>query len=206
MAIEHNYVENEIKSFVYQIFGFFDKHVDVEKILTCLVDRNLVMDFPDWEIRSAHDFRDWYANVERNCEWNLHKIETIDVKSRESGGYDVDVVLRWQALYRGEKRIGATLAVQRWFLVESETGLKIASYKVTLTPLPTPQFFEGGKPTDAFSRAQESASGRKIPLDSRPVAEAFNRVHARFGSHTRLGQYDLNEAVARNDLIAVEHL
>ena len=98
MSIEHIYVENEIRSFVYRIFGLFDKHVPVEEILQYLVDDPLEMEFPGAPIRSAQEFRHWYANVELACEWNVHNIEKIDVTLGGHGRYEVAVSLRWQAL------------------------------------------------------------------------------------------------------------
>lgn len=144
MLIEHIYVENEIKSFVYQIFGFFDKHVDVETILQYLVDDQLEMDFPDTPIRSAQDFRNWYANVEQACEWNSHIIEKIDVRLGGHGRYEVDILLYWQALSRKESQIDVYKVMQQWLLVEGKTGPKISRYIVKeFIPLPMPQFFKG---------------------------------------------------------------
>ena len=185
MSIEHIYVENEIKSFVYRIFGLFDKHVAVEEILQYLVDDPLEMDFPGAPIRSAQEFRNWYANVAQNCQWNVHNIEKIDVTLGGHGRYEVAVSLRWQALSRGKDQVDVFRVQQEWGLVEGNSGPKIARYIVKeFTPLPTPRFFAGLGPGAAAANPE--------PPDPRSPA-----CH---------GLYDLNDAVARNDLIAAERL
>ena len=206
MSIEHNYVENDIKSFVYQIFGFFDKHVDVEKILQYLVDDQLEMDFPDTTIRSTEEFRKWYKVVEAKFEWNLHDLDKLDVKCREHGGYDVDIVLRWQAKSRGEKLISIFRAEQQWFLVESENGPKVARYKAIHTQLPSPKFFESVEPTYRASGTQVSPNDPKMPLQFVPTKTSSWGNPARIEPPFCHKYYDLNEAVASNDLIAAERI
>lgn len=104
MAVErrktktHRFNENDIKSFVYNVFALYDKHPeDVNQFLTFLADQNLEMRFPDRTVNSHADFRNFYTWVKNNIDTNLHRLERIDVEFLEKGKYKVDLIVLWQA-------------------------------------------------------------------------------------------------------------
>src|SRR5512143_1490960 len=49
--------ENDIISFVYQVYAMYDRHVPVERFLPFLSARNLEMRFPETTLRSQADFK-----------------------------------------------------------------------------------------------------------------------------------------------------
>lgn len=207
MPFEHSFADNEIKAFVHHIFALYDKHVDVEEILKCLVDTNLEMSFQGIEIRSPQDFRQWYRDVERNYEWNVHRLEQIDVAIVDHGRYRVDVVLRWEALTRGNREVVLYLVRQEWSLVEGTTGPKIARYIVTeFSQLPTPSSFQTGNSTGQMSLhiGGDAESERQVGFDAGMQARPSG--YSRCGYQPPLRQCGFNDAVARNDLVTAEQL
>jgi hypothetical protein len=58
---ENRFNENEIISFVYQVYAMYDRHVPVERFLPLLASKNLEMRFPETTLRSHADFREMKA-------------------------------------------------------------------------------------------------------------------------------------------------
>lgn len=134
MPHQNTFVDNEIKAFVHTIFGYYDKHVPVDKILDCFAkDENLVMKLPNNEYISTHDkFEEWYDIIRIDYHWNIHWIERVDVKMLDNYKYQVDLVLLWEALSKDNKH-SAHRVSQEWVVIEEDQPpkLKIQSYIVT---------------------------------------------------------------------------
>ena len=55
---ENKYGENEIKSFVYQVFSLFDRHAEISQLLLLFAeDINMVV--PEGKITSHQEFEKW---------------------------------------------------------------------------------------------------------------------------------------------------
>ncbi|HWR29198.1 MAG TPA: nuclear transport factor 2 family protein [Negativicutes bacterium] len=114
---ENKYGENELKSFVYQIFSLFDRHADVSQMLLLFADDELDMRLPEGQIASHRDFEKWYAGIGSKYQSNTHTLERIDVQIPSKGDYRVDLVVHWQALDRAGK-FTSFRAHQQWKIVD----------------------------------------------------------------------------------------
>ena len=114
---ENRFNENEVISFVYQVYAMYDRHVPVERFLPLLASKNLEMRFPETTLRSHADFKRWYAGIGRDIASNTHTLESVQVTIPGGGRYQADIVGVWQA----ETRKGEYLLFkfrQRWRLVD----------------------------------------------------------------------------------------
>ena len=114
---ENRFNENEVISFVYQVYAMYDRHVPVERFLPLLASKNLEMRFPETTLRSHADFKRWYAGIGRDIASNTHTLESVQVTIPGGGRYQADIVGVWQA----ETRKGEYLVFkfrQRWRLVD----------------------------------------------------------------------------------------
>lgn len=114
---ENRFNENELISFVYQVYAMYDRHVPVERFLPLLASKSLEMRFPETTLRSHADFKRWYAGIGRDIASNTHTLENVQVTLPGGGRYQADIVGVWQA----ETRKGEYLVFkfrQRWRLVD----------------------------------------------------------------------------------------
>lgn len=114
---ENRFNENEVISFVYQVYAMYDRHVPVERFLPLLASKNLEMRFPETTLRSHADFKRWYGGIGRDIASNTHTLESVQVTIPGGGRYQADIVGVWQA----ETRKGEYLVFkfrQRWRLVD----------------------------------------------------------------------------------------
>lgn len=114
---ENKYGENEIKSFVYQVFSLFDRHVEVNNLLLLFADENLYMLLPEGLIDSHQDFEKWYAAIGTKYQSNTHSLERIEVRIPSKGDYQVDLIVHWQALDR-EGKFTSSRYRQQWKIVD----------------------------------------------------------------------------------------
>ena len=114
---ENRFNENEVISFVYQVYAMYDRHVPVERFLPLLASKNLEMRFPETTLRSHADFKKWYAGIGRDIASNTHTLETVQVGIPGGGRYQADIVGVWQA----ESKKGEYVVFkfrQQWSLVD----------------------------------------------------------------------------------------
>ncbi len=114
---ENKYGENEIKSFVYQVFSLFDRHVELENLLLLFADEDLYMRLPEGLIDSHQDFDKWYAEIGRKYQSNCHTLERVEVRIPSKGDYQVDLVVLWQAMDR-EGKFTSFRSRQQWKIVD----------------------------------------------------------------------------------------
>lgn len=114
---ENKYGENEIKSFVYQVFGMFDRHPDVNQLLLMFADEDLDMRVPEGTIKSHEDFKKWYAGIGARLQSNIHSIEKIDVSIPAKGDYRTSFIVNWQAMGRDGKYVNLKFR-QTWKIVD----------------------------------------------------------------------------------------
>lgn len=127
---ENKYGENEIKSFVYQVFSLFDRHADVGQLLFLFADEDLEIRLPEGPITSTKDFEKWYAGIGTRYQSNTHTIEKLEVTIPSKGDYRVDLVVHWQALGRDGKFVSQRFH-QLWKVVNGgEYWPRIISYVV----------------------------------------------------------------------------
>jgi hypothetical protein len=127
---ENKFGENEIKSFVYQVFSLFDRHVGVSNLELLFSEDNMYMSVPEGKIGSPQEFEKWYADIGTKYQSNLHTIERIEVQIPAKGDYRVDIVVNWQALDRTGKFTSVRLH-QQWKIVDgSGYWPRIVSYIV----------------------------------------------------------------------------
>ena len=114
---ENKFGENEIKSFVYQIFSLFDRHAEISQLLLLVDDERLDMRVPEGKLTSHQDFEKWYADIGAKYQSNIHTVEKIDVKIPAKGDYRVDLIVHWQALGVDGKYTSLRFR-QQWKVVE----------------------------------------------------------------------------------------
>lgn len=127
---ENKYGENEIKSFVYQIFSLFDRHAEVGQLLLLFADEDLDMRLPEGKLNSHNDFQKWYADIGAKYQSNTHTLERISVQIPSKGDYRVDLTVHWQALDINGKYISLR-ANQQWRIIDGGGYWpRIVSYSV----------------------------------------------------------------------------
>jgi len=114
---ENRFNENEITSFVYQVYAMYDRHVPVERFLPLLASKNLEMRFPETTLRSHADFKKWYAGIGRDIASNTHTLESVKMSVLGSGRYQVEIVGLWQAESKKGEYISFKFR-QQWTLVD----------------------------------------------------------------------------------------
>ena len=72
--LHNKFNENEIISFVYQVYSMYDRHVPAERFLPLLASKNLEMRFPETTLRSHADFKRWYAAIGKTIASNTHTL------------------------------------------------------------------------------------------------------------------------------------
>jgi hypothetical protein len=115
--LNNKFNENDIISFVYQVYAMYDRHVPVERFLPLLAHKNLEMRFPETTLRSHADFKRWYASIGKTIASNTHTLENVKVRVDNGGRYKTDIVGVWQA----ETRKGEYIVFkfrQQWGLVD----------------------------------------------------------------------------------------
>jgi hypothetical protein len=115
--LHNKFNENEIISFVYQVYAMYDRHVPVERLLPFLASKNLEMRFPETTLRSHADFKHWYAGIGQTIASNTHTLESVKVSVLGGGRYQADIVGFWQA----ESKKGEYVVFkfrQQWTLVD----------------------------------------------------------------------------------------
>lgn len=113
----NKYGENEIKSFVYQIFSLFDRHADISSLLLLFADEDLYMQAPEGRIDSHQAFEKWYADIGAKYQSNVYTLEKVDVQFPANGKYQVDLIVTWQALARDGKYTSFR-SRQQWKIVD----------------------------------------------------------------------------------------
>ena len=114
---ENRFNENEITSFVYQVYAMYDRHVPVERFLPLLASKNLEMRFPETTLRSHADFKRWYAGIGKSIASNTHTLESVKVSVLGGGRYQADIVGVWQAASKEGNYIVFKFR-QQWSLVD----------------------------------------------------------------------------------------
>jgi hypothetical protein len=115
--LNNKFNENEIISFVYQVYAMYDRHVPAERFLPLLAPQHLEMRFPETTLRSHADFKRWYAGIGKTIASNTHTLESVKVSVLGGGRYQADIVGVWQA----ESKKGEYVVFkfrQQWSLVD----------------------------------------------------------------------------------------
>lgn len=113
---QNKYGENEIKSFVYQVFSLFDRHAEISQLLLLFAeDVNMVV--PEAKITSHQEFEKWYKEIGARYQSNIHTIERIDVQIPAKGDYRVDLTVNWQAM-GVDGKYTAFKSRQQWKIVD----------------------------------------------------------------------------------------
>ena len=115
--LSNKFNENDIISFVYQVYAMYDRHVPVGRFLPFLASKNLEMRFPETTLRSHADFKLWYAGIGKTITSNTHTLESVKVSVLGGGRYQAEIVGVWQA----ESKKGEFIVFkfrQRWSLVD----------------------------------------------------------------------------------------
>ena len=113
---ENKYGENEIKSFVYQIFSLLDRHAEISQLLLLFAeDINMVV--PEGKINSHQEFEKWYRDIGTRYQSNAHQIERLEVHIPAKGDYRVDLTVHWQALGIDGKYMSHRMR-QQWKIVD----------------------------------------------------------------------------------------
>jgi hypothetical protein len=115
--MSNRFNENELISFVYQVYAMYDRHVPVGRFLPFLASKNLEMRFPETTLHSHADFKRWYAGIGKTIASNTHTLERVTVSILAGGRYQAEIAGVWQA----ESKKGEYIVFkfrQRWSLVD----------------------------------------------------------------------------------------
>ena len=126
---DRTFNENAVLSFVYNTYYMFDKHVAVDDFLRNLSDKDLLMKFPEAELKNHADFQKWYKGVGDSIQSNTHTVQSVKVKMDDDGTFGVHVIVLWQA----QSKKGDYMkfkADQNWTLIDDNGRLKIREYLV----------------------------------------------------------------------------
>ena len=113
---ENKYGDNEIKSFVYQVFSLFDRHAELSQLLLLFAE-DLDMVVPEGKITSHQEFEKWYKDIGTRYQSNTHTVERIDVKIPAKGDYRVDLTVNWQAV-GSDGKYTSFKSRQQWKIVD----------------------------------------------------------------------------------------
>lgn len=119
---------NDITAFVYQWFALFDHQAPIAELKIHLPKEKVMMDFPDFPIRSHANFARWYDGVKENIQWNTHLLSNVTVKGSELEGFEVGLHVNWKAkTYEGQK-YDVSIA-QEWTIQAKDKQLIITKHK-----------------------------------------------------------------------------
>jgi ankyrin repeat protein len=124
-----NIAENDVKSFVYQWFSWFDHQADESNFLTHLANDELLIQFPETALHNHQEFRQWYAGIRKNIQSNSHGVGEVDVTKNDQGGFDVELQVHWQARTYDGKELDMQIE-QSWQLSVENGRLVIHRYIV----------------------------------------------------------------------------
>lgn len=117
----HQFNENQIRSFVYYWFSLHDQHAAIEKSYELLDKNHLLMKYPEITVRNLKDYKTWYTNVGNNIKNNQHIVKNLEVRMLDHHQYQVDVIVNWQAIDKNDQFINVT-ATQCWLLVDDDSN------------------------------------------------------------------------------------
>lgn len=113
---ENKYGENEIKSFIYQVFSLFDRHAEISQLLLLFAE-DVNMAVPEGKITSHQEFEKWYKDIGARYQSNTHTVERIEVQIPAKGDYRVDLTVNWQAM-GADGKYTSFKARQQWKIVD----------------------------------------------------------------------------------------
>lgn len=113
---ENKYGENEMKSFVFQVFSLFDRHAEINQLLLLFAE-DIDMVVPEGKIASHQDFEKWYKDIGARYQSNAYHVEKIDVQIPAKGDYRVELIVQWQALGVDGKYTSLRMR-QQWKVVD----------------------------------------------------------------------------------------
>lgn len=164
--------EKSIERFVSYMFSLYDTKAEVDQLLSCLAEEGIEIQVPDAVIRTHEDFTRWYARFSEYFSSSTHTIEHLTVTVGESGHYDVDVTVFWQAVNILENLVELRTH-QRWHVVdgEGETGPRIHKIRFvedewyfSFPVIPTIEEFVQTSPALSFTlRIQERFAVQQDP-------------------------------------------
>ncbi len=126
---------NEIETMVRHWFSTLNTHPPVSTVLTLLSEKDLLMVFPDSILRNYDDFIEWYDEIGRTYADQHHLIENLKIsKCRE--GFNVDLIVKWQARKISDSTALAMRAEQTWKIVKSPQGQNVIQTYVVRSLLP----------------------------------------------------------------------
>lgn len=114
---DNKYGENDLKSFVYQVFGLFDRHNDINPLLLLFGNEDLDMKVPEGKITSHDDFSRWFLSMGSRYLSNIHTLEQIQVSVPAKGDYRIDLTVYWQAVDNSGKYTSQRFR-QQWKVVD----------------------------------------------------------------------------------------
>lgn len=124
--------DNEIRSFVYEWFSWFDRQASEDIFLKHLATSSLSMEFPDTKVKNHSDFKRWYDGVRKSISTNSHEIGQIEIARLDSADFQLRIPVIWRAKTRDGKNIELRVR-QTWKLSKNMDGdFLIKEYKVSL--------------------------------------------------------------------------
>ena len=114
---ENKYNENEIESFVYQVFSMFDRHVNINQLEDFFAEKDLESRLPEDRSKAQQTLEEWYAGMGAKYQSNVYTVEQLSVTIPGKSDYRVDLVVQWQALGKDGKFTSQRFH-EKWSIVD----------------------------------------------------------------------------------------
>jgi len=134
--------EAAVRQMVLDWYRLLDRHAPLAELLALLADGDLVMRFPEGEVRGHAGFTEWYERVTRVFFDEVHTVTRAAVDLRDPARADVDVVVSWQARTWDPPAAQSVYlgfdAYQSWVVENGPAGTPVITTYVVdeLRPLP----------------------------------------------------------------------
>lgn len=132
---ERPLTELAVRELVLNWYRLLDRHAPVEELLGHLAGDELVMRFPEAEVRGQDGFTGWYEGVIRRFFDEVHDVTTLKVDLGDRTRATLTIVVNWQArIWDPPAARSAFLgfdAFQTWVVEQGPTGRPVVtSYTV----------------------------------------------------------------------------
>lgn len=127
---------NDVRSFVYQWFSWFDRHAEESLFLAHLPDQGMLMRFPPPDqppLRSHADFQKWYRGIGETIRANTHEIDDLQVTTLDKDNYEVTLRVWWRAVTQEAQPIVQHIR-QTWEVARQDGAFVIRRLEAEVLP------------------------------------------------------------------------
>lgn len=108
LQASRKFTANDIQSFVHRVFSMYERATSGAarigpEAFRPLVDDNVYVDFPDYQIRNWSEFATWHRWIHEQLVGDEHILGPIEVRFLSDGRYQAHFVVLWRALFKTGK-------------------------------------------------------------------------------------------------------